>query len=141
MSSIEIPKGVDLHRLVPGAALTLLDRRAIRGAWAPALVQALITPAVYAVAITSASIAAVIGAAVVSVVALALLPAQARGCRKLAAHRILRADRYAVSGIMPYGEYRGWVASLPEPGRMWRALGAPTPAQRLQVLHALRAGA
>jgi hypothetical protein len=77
--------------------------------------------------------------AVVSLFALALRPAQVRGCRKLAARRILRADRYAVSGIIPYGEYRQWVASLPEPGRMWRVLDAPTPGQRLQGLHAFRA--
>jgi hypothetical protein len=136
--SIEIPRGVDLHRLVPGAALTPLDRRAIRNAWTPALAQALITPLMFGAAITFASTAALVAAAVVSLFALALLPAQVRGCRKLATHRILRADRYAVSGIAPYGEYRQWLASLPEPGRLWRALGAPTPGQRLHVLHALR---
>ena len=74
-----------------------------------------------------------------SLIALALLPAQARGCRKLSAHRIVRADLYAISGITPYNEYRQWVASLPEPGPVWRALGAPTPQQRLRILHEFRA--
>ena len=137
--SIEIPNGIELHRLEPGAALTRLDKRAIRTAWTPALAQALITPAAFAGAVMSASTAAVIAAAVVSLIALALLPAQARGCRKLSAHRIVRADLYAVTGITPYGEYRQWVASLPEPGRVWRALGAPTPRQRLRILHQFRA--
>ena len=68
-----------------------------------------------------------------------LLPAQARGCRKLSAYRIVTADLYAVSVITPYAEYRQWVASLPRPGRVWRALGAPTPQQRLRILHEFRA--
>lgn len=137
--STEIPKGIELHRLEPGAPLTRLDKRAIRTAWTPALGQALITPAAFAGAVTFASTAALIAAAVVSLIALALLPAQARGCRTLSAHRIVRADLYAISGITPYGEYRQWVASLPQPGPVWRALGAPTPHQRLRILHKFRA--
>ena len=138
--SIEIPKGIELHRLEPGAALTPLDKRAIRTAWTPALAQALTTPpAAFAGAVTFASTAALIAAAVVSLAAMALLPAQARGCRKLSADRIVRADLYAVSGITPYDSYCQWVASLPDPGPVWRALGAPTPQQRLRILREFRA--
>ena len=133
--SIEIPQGIDLHRLDRGAPLTPLDKRAIRTAWTPALAQALITPGAFASALMFArvappvSTAALIAAALMSLAALALLPAQARGCRKVSAYRIVCTDLYAVSGITPY-EYRQWVASLPEPGRAWRALGAPTPQRR-----------
>ena len=137
--SIEIPKRIELHRLDPGAALTPLDKRAIRTAWTPAVAHALVTPAAFAGAVMFASTAALVAAAAVSLIALALLPAHARGCRKLSAHRIVRADLYAVSGITPYNEYRQWVASLPEPGRVWRALGAPTAQQRLRILHEFRA--
>jgi hypothetical protein len=93
----------------------------------------------FALTAAFASTAALIAAAVVSLPALALLPAQARGCRKLSAYRIVTADLYAVSSITPYAEYRQWVASLPPPGRVWRALGAPTPQQRLRILHEFRA--
>lgn len=135
----ETPKRTELHRLEPDAPLTPLDKRAIRTAWTPALAQALITPAAFAGAVTFASTTALIAAAVVSLIALMLIPAQARGCRKLSAQRIVRADLYAVSGITPYHEYRQWVASLPEPGPVWRALGAPTPQQRLRILHEFHA--
>ena len=137
---LEIPKDIDVHRLQPGAPLTRLDKRAIRTAWLPALVfQALLAPAMITAGVLSASTFVLIAAMATSVIALALLPAQARGCRKLSAHRIMRADLYAVSGIMPYPEYRRWVASLPAPSPFWRALGAPTPQQRLHILREFHA--
>jgi hypothetical protein len=131
---LEIPKDIDVHRLQPGAPLTRLDKRAIRTAWLPAVAQTLLAPALITGGVLSASTFVLIAGMAISVIALTLLPAQARGCRKLSAWRIIRADLYTVSGIMPYPEYRRWVASLPAPGPVWRALGAPTPQERLHIL-------
>jgi len=119
-------------------ALTFLDRRAIRTAWIPVLAQIPIAAMGLAIAATSGSTVVVIAAADVSLAALALLLVQAHGCRRLSAHRILRADILAAGRIVPYAEYCDWVASLPPPGRAWRALGAPTPQERLQILQEMR---
>ena len=56
--SVEIPNSVELHRLDPGAALTPLDKRAIRTAWTPALAQALMVPVAVATAVMFALTAA-----------------------------------------------------------------------------------
>lgn len=137
--SIEIPKGIDVHRLDPGAPLTRLDKRAIRTAWMPAVAPAVLVLPGFTNPIVWASTAALVVVALTWLFALGLLVAQAGACRRLAAHQIVRADLNAVSGTCPYPEYCQWVASLPEPGPVWRALGAPTPQQRLRILHEFRA--
>jgi hypothetical protein len=75
---------------------------------------------------------------IAALILLILLPGHARTCRNHSARRIFRADLIAANRILPYAEYRQWLASLPEPGRLWRTLGAPTPAQRLDCLQHVR---
>jgi hypothetical protein len=120
-------------------ALTFLNKRAIRTAQTPVVLQALIAPLALATGAAARSTAALIVGAIAALVALALLPAEARRCRQLSSYRILRADVLAVNGIVPYAEYRQSLASLPNPGRAWSALGAPTPEQRLRILQEVRA--
>jgi hypothetical protein len=75
---------------------------------------------------------------IAALILLILLPGHTRTCRNHSARRIFRADLIAANRILPYAEYRQWLASLPEPGRLWRTLGAPTPAQRLDCLQHVR---
>jgi len=136
-----------MHRLVlpirrpaseiasPGPALTTLDKRAIRSAWSPALCHGLCIALTIAVAPATAF---VLPAGIAALILLILLPRHARTCRNVSARRILRCDLVAANRLLPYAEYRQWLASLPEPGRLWRTLGAPTPAQRLDCLQHVR---
>ena len=98
-------------------ALTFLNKRAIRTAQTPVVLQALIAPLALAAAAAGSTAALMLGA-IAALVALALLPAEARSCRRLSGYRILRADVLAVNGIVPYAEYRQSLASLPDPGRL-----------------------
>jgi hypothetical protein len=105
------------------------------------VLQVLITPLALTAGAATGSTAVLIVGATAALAALALLPAQARSCRRLSRYRILGADALAINGIVPYQEYRLWLASIPQPGRAWRALGAPTPEHRLRILRELRARA
>ncbi|MGP0050990.1 MAG: hypothetical protein ACLPZR_19405 [Solirubrobacteraceae bacterium] len=125
----------------PGPALTALDKRAIRTAWSPALCHGLCTALALTTAVTAGvarGTAVMVAAGIGALVLLILLPYQARTSRNLSARRILRADLLAANRFLPYGEYRQWLASLPDPGWLWRTLGAPTPEQRLDCLQHVR---
>ncbi len=122
----------------PGPALTTLDKRAIRSAWSPALCHGLCIALTLATIAVAPATAFMLPAGIAALILLILLPRHARTCRNVSARRILRCDLVAANRLLPYAEYRQWLASLPEPGRLWRTLGAPTPAQRLDCLQHVR---
>ncbi|MGO9957722.1 MAG: hypothetical protein ACLP50_17405 [Solirubrobacteraceae bacterium] len=133
-----IPRRTPSQIASPGSALATLDKRAIRSAWGPALCHGLCIALMLVTIAAAPATPLLMAAGVAALILLILLPRHARSCRHYSARRIFRADLIAANRLFPYAEYRQWLASLPEPGRLWRTLGAPTPTQRLDCLQHVR---